>query len=46
MPDMDGFEVIRRITSDERWADIPVIFITGVTESTSEEKGLDLGAVD
>lgn len=46
MPDMDGHEVCRRIKTHERTRNIPVIFVTTVTEAEDEAKGLDLGAVD
>ena len=46
MPDMDGFETIRRIKSDEKTRDIPVIFLTALSDSGSELEGLRLGAVD
>ena len=46
MPDMSGFEVISLISIDSMLANIPVIFVTGETDEYSEEKGLNLGAVD
>jgi diguanylate cyclase (GGDEF)-like protein len=46
MPDMDGYEVCRRLKSDTVTSSIPVIFVTALTEATDEEKGLNLGAVD
>jgi len=46
MPDMDGYEVLRRLKNDERTADIGVIFVTGQTDEEDEERGLRLGAVD
>lgn len=46
MPEMDGFEVMRRIRADVRSAAIPVIFVTAMTEAANEEAGLELGAVD
>ncbi len=46
MPDMDGYEVCRRLKADSRTRDIPVIFITVLAEVNHEQKGLDLGAVD
>lgn len=46
MPGMDGYEVCRHMKKDPRTADIPVIFITALSEYEDEEKGLDLGAVD
>ncbi len=46
MPDMDGYEVCRRLKSDSRTAHIPVIFVTGMGEVESETLALELGAVD
>lgn len=46
MPDMDGYEVLRRLKADPRTADIGVIFITGQTDERDEERGLLLGAAD
>jgi class 3 adenylate cyclase len=46
MPDMDGYEVCRRIKAHPASADIPVIFVTAMTEVENEEAGLVLGAVD
>jgi len=46
MPGMNGYEVIKLLKSEERTADIPVIFLTGKIDPVSEVKGLDLGAVD
>lgn len=46
MPDMDGFEVFRRLKNDPRTAHIPVIFLTGVSDASAEEVGLNMGAVD
>ncbi len=46
MPGMDGFDVIRILKAEARYADIPVIFVTAKTEETDELEGLALGAVD
>lgn len=46
MPDMDGFEVCRRLKSDVRTVNIPIIFVTGMTEEIDEKAGFDLAAVD
>lgn len=46
MPEMDGFEVLRRIQADESLHEIPVIFITALHDDDSEQHGLALGAVD
>ncbi len=46
MPEMDGYEVCRRLKADEKTRDIPVIFITARSEEDDETKGLALEAVD
>jgi class 3 adenylate cyclase/CheY-like chemotaxis protein len=46
MPDLDGYEVCRRLKADPRTRDIPVIFLTSKAEVEDERKGLDLRAVD
>ena len=46
MPEMDGYEVLRRLKADPRTALVPVIFLTAKTSIEDEEFGLSLGAVD
>lgn len=46
MPDMDGYEVCRRLKSSEYSADIPVIFVTARTTTQDQEHGFKVGAVD
>jgi putative two-component system response regulator len=46
MPDIDGYEVCRRLQANPRTRDIPVIFLTARSEVEDEQKGLALGAVD
>lgn len=46
MPDLDGYEVCRRLREDPKTQDIPVIFQTALLEEEEEVKGLALGAVD
>ena len=46
MPGMNGYEVFSALREDEDTKDIPVIFITGLTDELDIEKGLSLGAVD
>lgn len=46
MPDMDGYEVIRQLKSNEDTQHIPVIFLTSLSGLGDEEKGLSLGALD
>ena len=46
MPDMSGHEVCFRLKADPRTCDIPVIFVTAMTDAENEQLGLELGAVD
>ncbi|UWZ84869.1 PP2C family protein-serine/threonine phosphatase [Occallatibacter riparius] len=46
MPGMDGYEVCTRLKADADTHDIPVIFLTGQTETQDETRGFDVGAVD
>ena len=46
MPVMNGYETIKRLKADSRYADIPVIFVTSKDDELSEMEGFDLGAVD
>ncbi len=46
MPGMDGYEVLHAIRSDDATRDLPVIFITGMSDAADEERGLLLGAAD
>ena len=46
MPDMDGYEVCRRLKAEPLSADIPVIFLTGKAEVEDEQMGFDTGCVD
>ncbi len=46
MPEMDGFEVCRRIKSDPETADIPVVMVTALSDSTDRVRGLEAGADD
>ncbi|HAQ65769.1 MAG TPA: hypothetical protein DCR43_07965 [Bacteroidales bacterium] len=46
MPDMDGYEVCRRLKADPLTADIPIIFITALAEPENKIKGFQLGGVD
>jgi putative two-component system response regulator len=46
MPGMSGFEVCERLKDDAATRDIPVIFLTAMTATEDERKGLALGAVD
>lgn len=46
MPEMDGYEVCRVLKADERTRDIPVIFISALSETVDKVKGFALGGVD
>ena len=46
MPRLDGFETCRRLKSNERTRDIPVIFMTALTDTTDKLAGFAAGAVD
>jgi adenylate cyclase len=46
MPGMDGYEVLRRMREDERTREVPVIFVTAMTDSGEEQRGFAAGAVD
>src|SRR5512139_217955 len=46
LPDMDGFEVCRRLKEDQGTRDIPVIFISGLGEVVDKVKGFAVGGVD
>ncbi len=46
MPNMNGFDVIRILKADAKYAEIPIIFVTSKAEETDELEGLALGAVD
>src|SRR5687767_8187705 len=46
MPEMDGFDVCRHLKSDERFADIPVIFISALNEAFDKVTAFSIGAVD
>jgi putative two-component system response regulator len=46
MPEMDGYEVCRRLKSNPATAKIPVIFVTAMTDVQNEQLGFNVGAVD
>ncbi len=46
MPGMDGFEVCAKMKTNDKTAQIPVIFLTGQTSPESIRKGFEAGAVD
>ena len=46
MPEMDGFELCRRLKQDERTAEIPVIFISALQDTEDKVRGFEVGGVD
>lgn len=46
MPEMDGLEVCRILKDDPRYRDIPVVFITALSDEVDESRGFEAGAVD
>ena len=46
MPDMDGYEVCRCIKENKKVSEVPIIFLTAMTDIDSKIKGFELGAVD
>ena len=46
MPEIDGYEVCRRLKNDPRTSEIPIIFLTAKSEVEDETRGLEMGAVD
>jgi signal transduction histidine kinase len=46
MPEINGYEAIKKLKSSDKFKEIPVIFLTSLDDTQSEMKGLQLGAVD
>ena len=46
MPRVDGFELVRRVKADPRFAAVPVVLLTARAGSESVAEGLDVGADD
>lgn len=46
MPILDGFETCRQLKANSALSDIPVIFMTGLTETSDIVRGLEAGGVD
>jgi len=46
MPGMDGFETCKQLKANAQSQDIPIIFMTALSDTTSKIKGFELGSVD
>lgn len=46
MPEIDGLEVCKQLKANEATKDIPIIFVTSMSDPANEELGLQAGAVD
>lgn len=46
MPDMDGFEVCQRLRASARSRDVPVIFLTAMTDTADKVRAFEIGGVD
>jgi len=46
MPDMDGFDVLKYLKGDERFHELPVIFLTAKTDFDTEIEALEMGVSD
>jgi len=46
MPEMNGYEAISKLKSDDKYKEIPVIFLTSMNDEESKKKGFSLGAID
>jgi DNA-binding response OmpR family regulator len=46
LPDIDGYEICRQIKADPKLSDIPVLFMTSMTDVSDKVKGFDVGCQD
>jgi len=46
MPEMSGYEVCRILKADEKFREIPIIFLSGLSETVNKVEGFSIGAVD
>jgi putative two-component system response regulator len=46
MPEMNGFEALEKLKKKEKYSEIPIMFLTGRTDSDVEARGFEMGAVD
>ncbi|AAS40019.1 MULTISPECIES: fused response regulator/phosphatase [Bacillus] len=46
MPEIDGLEVCRRLQKEEKFKDVPIIFVTALEDANKLAEALDMGAMD
>jgi len=46
MPDISGFDALKQLKADPRYADIPVVIITSKSDAATEALCIEMGAVD
>jgi len=46
LPDMTGFDILKRIKNDPETKDIPVVIVSNLSDQGSKDKGTTLGAKD
>ncbi|MCL2184823.1 MAG: response regulator [Treponema sp.] len=46
MPEIDGFEALKRLKADGRYAQIPVIFMTSKNDDETKALGFEMGIID
>ncbi|MCL2805831.1 MAG: response regulator [Treponema sp.] len=46
MPDIGGFDALKQLKADKRYADIPVIFLTSKSDVGTEAQGFEMGVAD
>ena len=46
MPEMNGFDALKKLKAEPSWMEIPVIFLTGRNNAEVEAHGFEIGAVD
>jgi PleD family two-component response regulator len=46
MPDVNGYDIARKLKSNDEYKNIPIIFLSARSDSTSEMEGFSLGALD
>ncbi|MDR2577389.1 MAG: response regulator [Chitinispirillales bacterium] len=46
MPEMNGFDAMEQLKANNAYADVPVMFLSGRTETECEARAIEMGAVD